>query len=370
MLEAAAIIGCPIDPDVLQRVAGSAAADVEDALASGMLLDHGRTLTFRHELAREAILSAIPASRRVTLFRRVLQVLETIAGVPRDLARLAHYAEAAGNQAAVLRYAPAAARRAARFQAHREEADQYARALRFAASLPPVQRAELLEAWSYACYLTAQIEQALTAREAALQIWNTLGDARKEGENRCHLANLLWAQARIVDDEREAEAAVTLMEQFPAGPELAMAYGTLARLRGATRDAAAAIFMGERAIALAERAGSTETLIDALITVGEARLALGEIDGGQQQVEASMRLAIDAGLDGLTARAHQSGPRVCRVRPVARGDTASRTRHWVLHRPRSRPPPLPHDGLARSLSSQTGQLGRRTKSGELGAECA
>ena len=47
--------------------------------------------------------------------------------------RLAHHAEAAGDGAAVLRYAPAAGRaRAASLGAHREAAAQYGRALRFA----------------------------------------------------------------------------------------------------------------------------------------------------------------------------------------------------------------------------------------------
>ncbi len=306
MLEAAAVIGSLIDPDLLHRVAETAVNDLEDALASGMLLDADGMLTFRHELAREAILSTISPSRRVALYARVLQTLETGVGAPRDPARLAHYAEEAGDRAAVLRYAQEAARRAAQFQAHREEADQYARALRFATALPSEERARLLEAHSYACYLTAQLDRAMTARAAALAIWNHLGDARKEGENRCHMANLLWAQARIADAEREAETAVALTRQLPAGPELAMAFGTLARLRATTRNADAAIFMGEKATALAERAGSTETLIDALMTVGEARLARGEIEAGQQLVELSMRLSTDAGLDGLTARAYIS----------------------------------------------------------------
>jgi DNA-binding CsgD family transcriptional regulator len=42
------------------------------------------------------------------------------------------------------------------------------------------------------------------------------------------------------------------------------------------------------------------------MTVGEARLAHGAVELGQQQVELSMRLATDVGLDELTARAYIS----------------------------------------------------------------
>ena len=308
VLEAAAIIGSPIDLDLLEAVAGPAIEELEACLQNGILEYQGQTLVFRHELAREAILTAITPSRRAALHAAVLCALEAFSGdlQVHDPARLAHHAEEARDCAAVLRHAPEAARRATLLRSHREAAKQYERALRFAASLPREEVAGLLEARAYACYLTAQIDQAIAARTEALTIWVEQGDRCKEGENRCHLATLLWAQARIGEAEHEAEAAVALLEHLPAGPELAMAYGTLARLRGPTSNDDEAIRLGEKAIALAEKTGTTETYIDALMTVGEARLAHGAVELGQQQVELSMRLSTDVGLDALTARAYIS----------------------------------------------------------------
>src|SRR5690606_35846400 len=106
--------------------------------------------------------------------------------------------------------------------------------------------------------------------------------------------------------EREAEIAVSILEQCGAGPELAMAYGTLARLRGPISNDNEAILIGEKAIALARRFGTSETYIDALMTVGEARLAHGDVESGQRRVNISLRLARDAGLEDLTARAFVS----------------------------------------------------------------
>lgn len=268
-----------------------------------MLRAEGRTLQFRHELVREAILSAIPAPRLAGLHHAVLQALETAPAAAQEPARLAHHAEEAGDAAAVLRHAPEAARRAAMLGAHREAVAQYERALRFATALPPVERAQILEAKSYACYLTAQVDDGIAARQAALDIWLERGDLRREGETRCHLATLYWAQARVIDAEREAEAAVALMEQIAPGPELAMAYGTLARLRGTTLTDNNALLLGEKAIALAEQFGAKETHIDALLTVGEARLARGMTAQGQQQIALALRLAQEEALDGATARA-------------------------------------------------------------------
>ncbi len=166
--------------------------------------------------------------------------------------------------------------------------------------------AHLLESLAYESYFTAQIDRALAACAAALAIWSQRGDARKEGENRCHLAGLLWAQGRIADAEREAETAVALMERVEPGPELAMDHGTLARLRGSVLRDDPAIRLGENAIALAERVGAASTRIDALTTMGEVRLARGEISSGQDRLDLSLRLSTDAGLDEFTARTHIS----------------------------------------------------------------
>lgn len=303
ILEAAAVIGAAIDPDLLHQVTGAADEAIAACLESGILEDHGGAFAFRHELAREAVSSAISPARRKTLHAQVLQHLEATLSGPLHPARLAHHAEEAGDQAAVLRHAPEAARRAAHFRSHREAADQYRRAFRFASDLPPTERARLLEALARESYFTAQIDQALAARTAALGIWSQRGDARKEGENRCHLADLLWAQARIADAEREAEAAVALLERFDAGPELALAYGTLARLRGTTHRDDHAIHLGEQAAVLAQRVGAEATRLDALTTIAEVRLARGEIDSAQEQLEQNLRQCIDAGLDELAARA-------------------------------------------------------------------
>ena len=55
----AAVIGSVIDADLLLAVAGPVADEVDACIARGLLLGSGDHLTFRHELAREAILNAL-----------------------------------------------------------------------------------------------------------------------------------------------------------------------------------------------------------------------------------------------------------------------------------------------------------------------
>jgi DNA-binding CsgD family transcriptional regulator len=304
VLEAAAVIGPTIETGLLNQVAGLAFEGLDACLECGILEQRGQVLTFRHELVREAILTAVAPAREASLHALVLQALERVPEW-RDPVRLAHHAEEAGHRSAVLRFAPEAARRAARFRAHREAATQYERALRFADHVAPEERAALLEAQAYEYYLTAQIDRAITARQEALEIWLAQGDRRKEGENRCHLATLHWAEARTSDADREATAAVAALESMPPGPELAMAYAVLGRLRGPTAGAAEGAAWGERAIALAEQFHAVETLADALIDVGATRLAEGD-DQGRALIERGLALASQSGFDDLVARGYHN----------------------------------------------------------------
>jgi predicted ATPase len=142
-LDAAAVIGSPIDPDLLTEVVGATAESIEACLIGGMLVAGAQTYAFRHELARAAIQDAISLPRRRELHAAVLAALGAVPEPDRDATRLAHHAEEAHDRQAVLSYAPAAARRAAALRANREAVAQYARALRFAEGLPDQQQLAL-----------------------------------------------------------------------------------------------------------------------------------------------------------------------------------------------------------------------------------
>src|SRR5215212_4399780 len=291
LLDVAAVIGSTIDLDLLLSVAGPVLDEADEGIERGLLRGTDEGLAFCHELARDAILAAIAPLRRPLLHARVLAALRDAPEAERDLARLAHHAEAAGDRAAVLEFATAAAEQAAALHAHREAAAQYARALRFGAGLPAAERARLLEGRSVACYLSDHDEEAITARLQALDIWRTLGDPLKEGENLRWLSHLYWVEK---DAAEAATAALEVLEPLPPGPELAMAYSNLAQLRMLNHDLKGTLRWGNWAIALAEELGETDTLIHALATVGSARHYAGD-DLGHEELNRSLQLALAGG---------------------------------------------------------------------------
>jgi predicted ATPase/DNA-binding CsgD family transcriptional regulator len=301
-LEAAAVIGAHVEPWILGALVTDIASATDECIAIGMLQSQGERLGFRHELARQAILDTIAAPRRRALHALVLQALASSPTGGPDLARLAHHGEGAADAAAVLTHAPAAAARAAAMGAHREAADQYARALRFAGAAPPAERARLLDSYAEEATIVDRLDEAISASREALDLYRAAGDRQKEGENLAAVASVLVRAGRNAEAEEASHRAIEVLQALPRGSSLARAYRIQASLRMLNRDRAEAVRWGRRAIALAERAGDRETLIAGYNTVGAAMLVYGD-DRGRTYLEHSLALARAAGLHELVGLA-------------------------------------------------------------------
>lgn len=260
VLEVAATVGIRAEAGLLAQVSGAEMSAVEGCLEGGMLLEGGDAFTFRHELARQAVLSTIPQHRRKVLNRLVLEALQNTPNP--GAARLAHHAEEAGDTEAVLEYAAKAAEMAEQLKAYREAAAQYARMLRFAGGLEPTEQARLHEARASACTLSEQIPEAIAALQSALAIWHNLGNRPKEVDLLLWLSNVHCGMRR--EAEHYAQEALEMLEQEPPSVEMAWAHANLASLRTETSDLEQAIAWGTSAVALSEQLGAIEDKLYAL----------------------------------------------------------------------------------------------------------
>ncbi len=298
LLEALAVSSPPAAFGVLEAIAGNAMACLDECIGAGMAVPAGGSVAFRHELARLVIDESTSPARRVELHARALAALDERS----DPARLAHHAEAAGDTAAVLRFAPEAARRAAAVGAHRESVAQYARALRFADALAPPQRAELLERRAHGCVLTEQAAEAVSELHRAIELRRRDGDVRAQAADLYLLANALWCPGWATEASDAARMAVEVLVGTEPGRELAMAYGRFAQIRMDAEDLDGAVTWGRRAIELATTLDEEEMLIHALNSVGAARFMAGDLEG-REQLERSLTLASDSAYDEHVARA-------------------------------------------------------------------
>jgi DNA-binding CsgD family transcriptional regulator/tetratricopeptide (TPR) repeat protein len=295
VLEAVAVVG----PDLrlLEQVLDTKPAGLGECVAVGALARDDSGVAFRHELARRAVENAVDPVRRADLHARALAALREEG----DVARLAHHAEGAGDARAVLELAPRAAVRAASLGAHREAAEQYARALRFADALPPEAVAELLESRAYECYLTEQLEDAATAQSEALGLYREVGNALREGDVLRGLSRISYLEARLEAARETAREAVSVLEPLGPSRELALAYGQVAHLAQIDLDFDSSLAWGERAIAMGAELGVQDLEIDAMVSVGIAEAIVGR---SADRLEHALALALDHGTEDLVARAY------------------------------------------------------------------
>jgi DNA-binding CsgD family transcriptional regulator/tetratricopeptide (TPR) repeat protein len=298
-VEAAAVIGYEVDHRVLSAVAGAGAAGLDECITKGMLSWAEGRMTFRHELTRAAVLDGIPPARRAELHGRALVALSSDPLDPEALAMLAHHAQKAGDRSATHSYASAAGAHAARLGAHREAAAQYKLAL--CSVDDPA--ADLYEAYARECAVTGDIDAAVTAAEAAIEIRTRAGEAIRAADDTRLLASLFWNTQQRPAAVPAAARAVAVLEAHPAGPELAAAYVTLAWLHQQAASAQDAVSWARRASDLAEALGDTAVQARALRIVGAARLC-GPAEDGWPELQKALSLAAAADLHEETAAAY------------------------------------------------------------------
>jgi DNA-binding CsgD family transcriptional regulator/tetratricopeptide (TPR) repeat protein len=304
LVEVVAIVPPRATPQLLEALAPDAVGCVDECVASGMLVAESGSVAFRHEIARLAVEDALAPDRSARLHRTALESLAAEPPEERDLARLAHHAEAAGDAESVLRFAPSAAQRAAAVGAHREAAAQYARALRFARSAPLDVRAGLLERLAYESYLTGQLMEAIESQKEALACRRQLGDRRLEGDSLRCLSRLLRFVGQIDDALTIGAEAVALLERLPPSRELGMAWASVAHIHMTAEDGEATFAAGERALDLARELDDVEVRVYALANIG----VIENLRDGSNtaKLEESLRLARRAGLQDHAGRAFLS----------------------------------------------------------------
>jgi DNA-binding CsgD family transcriptional regulator len=305
VLDAASVLMPPADLSLIVDMSEAQSEDADECVAVGMLRERSGGVEFRHELARIAVERAIPPGRRADLHRRALAVLLSRPGATHDATSLAYHADGAGDAAAVLMYAIPAGDWAAALGAHRSAANQYARALRFAAGLPPAEHARLLERHSYECHLTSRLDDAIASQERALACWRLVGDIMRQGDAQRWLSRLHWFAGDGPEAQRRGEAAVNLLDRKPPGPELAMAYSNLAQLRMLDGDTAGTVHWGGLATELAERLGRTDILVHALVNVGTVEL-MSDPEHGSATLLRGLAMARAENMEEHAARAYNN----------------------------------------------------------------
>jgi DNA-binding CsgD family transcriptional regulator/tetratricopeptide (TPR) repeat protein len=265
-----------------------------EAERTGLLQVRAGVVAFRHELARRAVEGALPAGVRMHRNARVLAAL--LVGPEPDLARVVHHAVAAGDAAAVVAHAPAAARAAHRLGAHAQEAALQEQALRHRHLLDPTGEAALWREHAEALFTLGRMPEARDAGVRAVRLAEERGDPGALAEALIALALAYWALLQPPESLAAVERAVAVLEPTGDGPTHAYALAYLGGLRITVDRDAEALEAARAGLAMARRIGAPPLVALGLIACGTARLKQGDAGGVAD---------LDAGIAGAaTASAH------------------------------------------------------------------
>ncbi|HEX4685350.1 MAG TPA: AAA family ATPase [Nocardioides sp.] len=302
VVDLVALAGPRCEVALVEELEPDLAGALDEALEHGVVLLTGNTVVFRHELARLTVLDEVPAIRRRSWHRRILAWLDAHGADP---ARMAHHAEAAGQDDAAREHALAAAERAASLGSHREAVEQYQRALRHSTDVPDPALADLHGHLAYELYVTGRITEAIESQQSALAVWTELGDTEGVGDAQRRMSRLTWFQGDNARAQEYAVLAYATLEGTGTTAE-AMAASNRSQLAMLAYDLAATRTWVRRALGLVDGrddVAAEEVRVHALNNLGTMEADSGDKEEGWRLLEESLRRSQAADLHEHAARA-------------------------------------------------------------------
>lgn len=300
LAESASVIPGQAERWLLPDAGDTGASALEECRSRGLIEYDEMMVWYRHELVRVAVRDSIPPER----YRQLNgELVSAMAEAGEDVARITHHARAAGDHAAVVRFAPRAAREAAAASAHREALAHYRVAAKHLGLLDRRDQAELLLSYAVESYLTNEAAEAMDAATAALELWRSEREREPEGVTLRLLSRLHWWLGQPEAAQQTGREAVAVLEGIDNSDELPMAYSNLAQLAMLAQNAATAEKWGTKAIESARTRNDYATLAHALNNLGSTRARRGEL-AGLDMLEESLQVALDHGLDDHVGRGY------------------------------------------------------------------
>ena len=298
-LDLASVAPAGLEPEVMDAIIDGAGAALAECAAAGLLQAEGGLLRFRHELARQSVLSACDPLRVAALHGAVFDALSMRNA---QTARLVHHAELAGLTGVVLRLAPVAAHEATRAGAHRQAAAHCALALSHSGTLGASEQADLFLAHARACMSMHRLDDALRSRRKALALHRQMDQPLAEGMDLREMARIQWFRGAIAKGKALAAAALAVLSQQQVPRELALAQATMAHLHLFDEVPAEVLEWGRQALQWFETHDDEEGACYALSIVAAAELIRDDQPASWRLLERSLQIALRRDLPDPVAR--------------------------------------------------------------------
>ena len=259
-------------------IVGGTPDDVDDALAAGILISDGRSLFFRHELARAAVEESLLPARRLGLHLRMLGILEESQNP--DLARLAHHAVHAGRSDLIVKYAPQAGDEAMRRGSRREGIAFYRAALEHHHELGPDRTAELRVKIGAELRRLDEPDSAEVELLRAVEHYRNSGQVDAVAEALGHLAGVLWNLRRFDEAWQAMDEAIAVLRPNGASQALGMTLYRVSHHHMLSRHAEAAFAHINEARQVADDVDNMALDWLVLMMTGCIHIVVGNADQG------------------------------------------------------------------------------------------
>lgn len=258
--------------------------EMTECVRQGLLRVGDDTVSFHHELTRQAVESALNNVDRRRLNQEVLAEL----GRGADSSRLIHHAIEADDSESIIEFAPKAARAAMAVGSHREASSHFRTLEPYLNRIAVTDRALIVDDWG-------RTEYYLGNKEALDIVIQAIELHRSTGQDFV-LARALTFAVRVNENMGRPEVAdacmaeaIAILESYPLSGDLASAVSQQAWLSMMRSDMVEAVELADRTLELAEETGDEQTMIHALNTKGVATYSRGDPDGFQLLEEARTR---------------------------------------------------------------------------------
>lgn len=297
-VEAVAVVPRALERRYARPLAGVTEAQLEAAVAAGVLVSDGRSYGFRHEMAREAVEMMIPATRAADLHSRMFALLSEDS--PPDLARLAHHAVRAGSEEDILRILPAAAKNAAVRRSHREAAAFYEAAMDVAHLMSPDELASMQVALATELSILGHPAQAIEHLEVAEAHYRDSGQDEELANALLAKAGAQWSLTRTATARETTAGAIDLLAPLGPSESLVRALYFAAHLWMLARRYEQGIVLARRSEQMAVELGSDTLRDEARQRIAWLELVAGDAQAGVRIVEELM--------EKVTKSPEQPGP--------------------------------------------------------------
>ncbi len=282
VLQASAVLGATIRPDLLPGVCGCDPSAIESALVTlvgEQLLDVDTQhdgYRFRHALTREVVYDDIVLPRRQALHSRAADALAAASDAPTG--SRARHLFAAGRFAEAVPIGLQAATEAEERQGFPEAAELLGRALPYVEG--GLERARLLVQMGRITWRAGDPAAAERYVSEAISIAQRAGDPATQGGAHLLLGRAFWEQSRQDKARTEYARARDILEPLGPSRSLAEAYVRLASMHVFDFEHQQAIELLGRAMAIAEAAGEDGPRLWALGFLALCHVSIGELELG------------------------------------------------------------------------------------------